>query len=130
MPSTRIRPLIAVVAVLGLALVGCTRGGGGNQSADQAAQATGPIKIWYSNNQDEVKWGKAVVAAWNQAHADQKVTAEEIPAGETSEEVIGASITAGNTPCLVSTPPRRPCPSSRSRAGWSPLTASPTAPAT
>jgi multiple sugar transport system substrate-binding protein len=101
MPSTRIRPLIAVVAVLGLALVGCTRGGGENQSADQAAQATGPIKIWYSNNQDEVKWGKAVVAAWNQANADQQVTAEEIPAGETSEEVIGASITAGNTPCLV-----------------------------
>jgi multiple sugar transport system substrate-binding protein len=81
-------------------VVGCTRGGE-TQSADQATQATGPIKIWYSNNQDEVKWGKAVVAAWNQAHADQQVTAQEIPAGETSEEVIGASITAGNTPCLI-----------------------------
>jgi len=101
MPSTRIRLWIAVVATLGLALVGCTRGGGGDQTADQAAQATGPIKIWYSNNEDEVKWGKAVVAAWNQAHADQKVTAEQIPAGKSSEEVIGASITAGNTPCLV-----------------------------
>ena len=41
------------------------------------------------------------MAAWNQAHSDQKVTAEEIPAGKSSEEVIGASITAGNTPCLV-----------------------------
>ena len=101
MPSPPNRLWIAVVATLGLALVGCTRSGGGNQSAGQAAQATGPIKIWYSNNQDEVKWGKAVVAAWNQAHADQKVTAEEIPAGKSSEEVIGASITAGNTPCLI-----------------------------
>ncbi|HEU4895962.1 MAG TPA: sugar ABC transporter substrate-binding protein, partial [Actinomycetota bacterium] len=82
MPSTRIRLWMAVVATLGLALVGCTRGGGGDQTADQATQATGPIKIWYSNNQDEVKWGKAAVAAWNQAHADQKVTAEEIPAGK------------------------------------------------
>ena len=100
MPSSRIRLWIAVVATLGLAVVGCTRGGE-TQSADQATQATGPIKIWYSNNQDEVKWGKAVVAAWNQAHADQQVTAQEIPAGETSEEVIGASITAGNTPCLI-----------------------------
>ena len=100
MPTTRIRLWIAVVATLGLAVVGCTRGGE-TQSADQAAQATGPIKIWYSNNQDEVKWGKAVVAAWNQANADQQVTAEEIPAGKSSEEVIGASITAGNTPCLV-----------------------------
>jgi len=80
---------------------GLPRGGGGTKSADQASQARGPIKIWYSNNQDEVKWGKAVVATWNQAHGDQKVTAEEIPAGKSSEEVIGASITAGNTPCLV-----------------------------
>ena len=70
MPSTRIRLWIAVVATLGLALVGC--GGGGGQSADKAAQAKGPIKIWYSNNEDEVKWGKAVVAAWNQAHADSR----------------------------------------------------------
>jgi multiple sugar transport system substrate-binding protein len=101
MPSCRIRLWIAIVATLGLALVGCTRSGGGDKTADQAAQATGPIKIWYSNNQDEVKWGKQVVAAWNQAHADQKVTAEEIPAGKSSEEVIGASITAGSTPCLV-----------------------------
>ena len=100
MPSPRIRLWIAVVATLGLALAGCARGGG-DQPADKAVQASGPIKIWYSNNPDEVKWGKAVVAAWNQAHADQKVTAEEIPAGKSSEEVIGASITAGSTPCLV-----------------------------
>jgi multiple sugar transport system substrate-binding protein len=100
MPSTRIRLWIAVVATLGLALVGCG-GGGDGKTADQAAQAKGPIKIWYSNNADEVKWGKAVVAAWNQAHADEQVTAEEIPAGKSSEEVIGASITAGNTPCLI-----------------------------
>ena len=42
-----------------------------------------------------------MVQAWNAAHADQKVTAEEIPAGKSSEEVIGAAITAGNAPCLV-----------------------------
>jgi multiple sugar transport system substrate-binding protein len=101
MPRSSIRLWIATVLAVGLALAGCARGGGGDQSADKAAQASGPIKIWYSNNQDEVKWGKAVVAAWNQAHADQQVTAEEIPAGKSSEEVIGASITAGSTPCLV-----------------------------
>ena len=44
MPSSRIRLWIAVVATFGLALVGC--GGGGGQSADKAAQAQGPIKIW------------------------------------------------------------------------------------
>jgi multiple sugar transport system substrate-binding protein len=97
---TNRRLYLAAVLTLSLALAACG-GGGGGESADQAAQAKGPIKIWYSNNEDEVKWGKAVVAAWNQAHPDEQVTAEEIPAGKSSEEVIGASITAGNTPCLI-----------------------------
>ena len=42
-----------------------------------------------------------MVASWNAAHPDQKVTAQEIPAGKTSEAVISAAITAGNAPCLV-----------------------------
>ena len=70
-------------------------------SAGAAATAKGPIKIWYSNNKEEVAWGKAVVDAWNKDHPNEQVTGEEIPAGKSSEEVIGASITAGNTPCLI-----------------------------
>jgi multiple sugar transport system substrate-binding protein len=66
-----------------------------------AAGPTGPIKIWYSNNKEEVTWGKTVVDAWNKDHPNEQVTGEEIPAGTSSEEVIGASITAGNTPCLI-----------------------------
>ena len=42
-----------------------------------------------------------MVEEWNADHPDEKVTAQEIPAGKTSEEVIGAAITAGNAPCLV-----------------------------
>ena len=42
-----------------------------------------------------------MVEAWNAEHPDEQVTAQEIPAGRTSEEVIGAAITAGNAPCLV-----------------------------
>ena len=42
-----------------------------------------------------------MVEAWNAEHPEEKVTAQEIPAGKTSEEVIGAAITAGNAPCLV-----------------------------
>src|SRR6266487_2094094 len=98
MLGTRSRLIVALVVVsLGLAACG---GGGASKSATKAASARGPIKIWYSNNAEEVKWGKAVVAAWNQSHSSEQVTAEEIPAGKSSEEVIGASITAGNTPCL------------------------------
>ena len=42
-----------------------------------------------------------MVEAWNADHADEQVTAQEIPAGASSEEVIGAAITAGNAPCLI-----------------------------
>jgi multiple sugar transport system substrate-binding protein len=66
-----------------------------------ALEARGPITIWLSNNADEKAWGEAMVDAWNSEHPDEEVTAQEIPAGQTSEEVIGAAITAGNAPCLV-----------------------------
>ena len=68
-------------------------------SGDLAKQ--GPIKIWLSNNPEELAWGKAMVTDWNAKNPKEKVTAQEIPAGKTSEEVIGAAITAGNAPCLV-----------------------------
>jgi multiple sugar transport system substrate-binding protein len=92
-----------IIATLGLTLAlaltaaGCRGGGAGSD----AASTTGPIKIWLSNNPEEIAWGKEMVAAWNAKNPDQKITAQEIPAGKTSEEVIGAAITAGNAPCLV-----------------------------
>lgn len=91
-------PVIGVVAALGLAACG---GGSGGGAGGAALAKTGPITVWLSNNPEEIAWGKQMVAAWNTAHADQTVTAQEIPAGKTSEEVIGAAITAGNAPCLV-----------------------------
>ena len=66
-----------------------------------ATSATGPIKIWLSNNPEEIAWGEEMVDAWNAEHPDEEITAQEIPAGKSSEEVIGAAITAGNAPCLV-----------------------------
>ena len=32
----------------------------------------GPITIWYSNNAEEVAWGKQMVAAWNAAHPTRR----------------------------------------------------------
>jgi multiple sugar transport system substrate-binding protein len=89
----------ALLAALGLSLGGCS-GGDGDKGSD-AVTARGPITIWYSNNEAEVEWGKAMVSSWNAAHPDEEVTAQEIPAGKSSEEVIGAAITAGTAPCLV-----------------------------
>jgi multiple sugar transport system substrate-binding protein len=89
-------PFAAAVLLSG-SLVAC----GGDDAQSQANEARGGIKVWLSNNKEEVAWGEAMVAAWNAAHADEQVTAEQIPAGRTSEEVITAAITAGNTPCLI-----------------------------
>jgi multiple sugar transport system substrate-binding protein len=100
MTNRRRRLHLAAAFTLSLALAACG-GGGGSPSTSEANTTRGPIKIWYSNNAEEVKWGESVVAAWNKDHPNEQVTAEQIPAGKSSEEVIGASITAGNTPCLV-----------------------------
>ena len=94
--NVRLIPLVIALAALA---AGC--GGGGGASASDAAAARGPIKVWYSNNEEEVAWAKTMVTAWNQAHPTEKVTGQEIPTGKSSEEVIGAAITAGNAPCLV-----------------------------
>ena len=88
--------LLTALTCAALALTACSSSGGSGGAAK-----SGPIKIWYSNNGQEVAWGKAVVTAWNKDHADQQVSGEEIPAGRSSEEVITAAIAAGNTPCLV-----------------------------
>jgi multiple sugar transport system substrate-binding protein len=79
-----------------IGITACSGSGGGN-----ADTAKGPITIWYSNNEQEVAWGKQMVASWNASNPKEQVKGQEIPAGKTSEEVIGASITAGNSPCLV-----------------------------
>jgi multiple sugar transport system substrate-binding protein len=98
-PSRKLT-VLAAAAALTLAMTAC---GGGEEAptTSQAQQAKGPITIWYSNNEQEVAWGKKMVAAWNSANPDQKITAQEIPAGSSSEEVIGAAITAGTAPCLI-----------------------------
>ncbi|QNE21004.1 extracellular solute-binding protein [Kribbella qitaiheensis] len=95
------RKVTSVLLALGLAGTAAACGGGGGGSSDAAAQAKGPVTVWYSNNAEEVAWAKQMVASWNSAHADQKVTGQEIPTGKSSEEVIGAAITAGNAPCLI-----------------------------
>lgn len=96
--STSRRVMLGAIVTAGaLMLAACGSGGGGGGSAD----GHGDITIWYSNNEQEVAWGKQMVAAWNADHPKEQVKGQEIPAGKSSEEVIGAAITAGNAPCLI-----------------------------
>jgi len=92
--------ITASLAALALTTVAACGDDGGSDDTD-AASSRGPITIWYSNNQEEVAWGEQMVDAWNAEHPDEEITAQEIPAGKTSEEVISAAITAGNAPCLI-----------------------------
>src|SRR6188508_1958668 len=110
--------LTTSAAVLALGLTAACGGGG---EAENARSAKGPIKIWLSNNPEEIAWGKAMVKEWNADHPDEKVTAQEIPAGKTSEEVIGASITAGNAPCLVFNTSPAAIPQFQKQGGLVPL---------
>jgi multiple sugar transport system substrate-binding protein len=108
----------AVTLVLG-ATAAC--GGAGAPSAGAAAQAHGAISIWYSNNAQEVAWGKQMVEAWNGAHPTETVSAQEIPAGQTSEAVISASIVAGNAPCLIYNTSPAAVPNFQAQGGLVPL---------
>ena len=91
--------LSVTVTVLALGMTAAC--GGGSGASSDALTSTGPIKVWLSNNPEEIAWGEQMVEEWNADHPDEEITAQEIPAGKTSEEVIGAAITAGNAPCLV-----------------------------
>ncbi|MCM6762331.1 extracellular solute-binding protein [Rathayibacter sp. ZW T2_19] len=101
MSSSTTRRWLTGIGIASLATIGLTACSGGGGGASTDLTATGPITIWYSNNEQEVAWGEAMVEAWNADNPDQEITGQEIPAGKSSEEVIGAAITAGNAPCLV-----------------------------
>lgn len=107
--KSRTTALMLAASAAAMVLAGCGGGdkaeSGASPQPEEGAEAstlgTGPIEIWYSTNEQEIEWGTAVVEAWNKANPDQQVTAQAIPAGSSSEDVISASISAGNTPCLV-----------------------------
>ncbi len=97
-------PVLSAAVATTLLLAACNGGGdddngGGGEGGGN--EATGPITVWFSNNEQELAWGNAAVEAWNADNPDAEVTAQEIPAGSSSEEAITAAITAGTAPCLV-----------------------------
>lgn len=99
--NTKMTATLGLGLALALSAAACGGDTGTSTDGDAATSAKGPIKIWLSNNPEEIAWGEEMVSSWNAANPKEKITAQEIPAGKTSEEVIGAAITAGNAPCLV-----------------------------
>ncbi|HEV7629124.1 MAG TPA: extracellular solute-binding protein, partial [Streptomyces sp.] len=109
-------------ALLALALTGASAGCARTApDSATAASARGPITVWLSNNAQEVVWGEKMVAEWNKAHPDQRIKAQQIPAGKTSEEALSASIIAGNSACLVFNTSPASVPQFQKQAGLVPL---------
>lgn len=71
--------VIAGVAVLGIALAGCTGGGssGGSSGGDAGANLTGKGPITYVQGKDNSNVVRPLVDKWNSAHPDEKVTFKE-----------------------------------------------------
>ena len=89
----------AALLLLALAFVAC------DDSAPAVPGAAGGavrLTYWTSQNPQERAWADVLVERWNAAHPDVQVTAQPLPAGQSSEEVILAAIVAGTTPDLCS----------------------------
>lgn len=56
------------------------------------------IKLWTPNNPYEINWADSVVKAWNESHPNIFVSAQPIPEGRSSEEILMASVLAKTTP--------------------------------
>ena len=92
----------SALLLVGLAASACVLAGCGG--GERTAEAGGPVRLvyWTSQNPQERTVADTLVARWNRTHPDVQVEVQPIPAGQSSEEVILASIVAGTTPDLCS----------------------------
>jgi multiple sugar transport system substrate-binding protein len=64
------------------------------------AAHTGEMLIWSSNNSQEISYISGKVEQWNSANPDRLIRAQPIPEGQSSEEIILASVVGGTTPAI------------------------------
>jgi len=54
--------------------------------------------FWSSNNSQEITYSKKLIDDWNQNHPDKQIKSQPIPEGQSSEEIILASVVGKTTP--------------------------------
>ena len=59
---------------------------------------TRPLVLWCSNNAPEITFAREFVAAWGKARPDKPLRFQPIPEGQSSEEIILASVVGKTTP--------------------------------
>ena len=108
---------------LALSLAACGDDGGGGDS--DAVSAKGPIKIWLSNNPEEIAWGKAMVKEWNAAYSE--VGEATVTSAATDLSKVGSLVAAVDA-FAVRTSARLRCtrrPPSQSTTRTAPKSSSP-----
>jgi multiple sugar transport system substrate-binding protein len=68
---------VAGIAVMGLALAGCSSGGSGSGGGDASSGQDSRGPITYVQGKDNSNVVRPLLAKWNDAHPDQKVTFKE-----------------------------------------------------
>jgi multiple sugar transport system substrate-binding protein len=74
-------------AVLLLLMYGCT-------SSEKSEQ----LLFWSSSNSQEITYSKALIGQWNESHPGNTIRFQPIPEGQSSEEIILASVVGKTTP--------------------------------
>jgi multiple sugar transport system substrate-binding protein len=88
----RILALASLIAVLA-----------GSAVTQHATHAAGSITLtfWESTNPQEQAFTKPAVQQWNKQHSDIQIKLQDIPAGNSTEEVYAAAIAAHKTPDIT-----------------------------
>ena len=69
---------------------------------DRGEGSAPTLLYWTSNNGGELKFAAWAVEKWNSGGKGQKVVAQPIPEGQSSEEILLAAVVAGTTPDVYS----------------------------
>lgn len=63
-------------------------------------QKEGEMLLWTSNNAQEIEYISAKTSKWNKTHPEKTIRFQPIPEGQSSEEIILASVVGGTTPAI------------------------------
>ena len=89
----KIRIIISLVSLIVLSTLSCNRKNERNPNN---------LLYWSSNNTQEIQFAKYIVDEWNKENANEKVSFQPVPEGQSSEEIILAAVVGKTTPDIYS----------------------------
>jgi len=83
------RPFLVLIILLVLIAISCGRG-----------EREGEMLFWSSNNAQEITYVSEKINSWNERNPEKPIRFQPIPEGQSSEEIILASVVGGTTPAI------------------------------